>query len=67
MISDYFSKALGWHNRPIGGRSAEWTQLDSTGPPNIQFKKTVVPFEIRDMKYCNKDASLMQYNGTLQL
>jgi hypothetical protein len=20
----------GWHNRPIGGRSAEWTQLDST-------------------------------------
>jgi hypothetical protein len=20
----------GWHNRPIGGRSAEWSQLDST-------------------------------------
>jgi hypothetical protein len=20
----------GWHNRPIGGRSAEWIQLDST-------------------------------------
>jgi hypothetical protein len=20
----------GWHNRPIGGRRAEWTQLDST-------------------------------------
>jgi hypothetical protein len=20
----------GWHNRPIGDRSAEWTQLDST-------------------------------------
>jgi hypothetical protein len=20
----------GWHNRPMGGRSAEWTQLDST-------------------------------------
>jgi hypothetical protein len=20
----------GWHNMPIGGRSAEWTQLDST-------------------------------------
>jgi hypothetical protein len=20
----------GWHSRPIGGRSAEWTQLDST-------------------------------------
>jgi hypothetical protein len=22
----------GWHNRPIGGRSAEWTQVDSTPP-----------------------------------
>jgi hypothetical protein len=21
---------LGWHNRPFGGHSAEWTQLDST-------------------------------------
>jgi hypothetical protein len=20
----------GWHNRPIGGRNVEWTQLDST-------------------------------------
>jgi hypothetical protein len=20
----------GWHNKPIGGRSAEWTQLDTT-------------------------------------
>jgi hypothetical protein len=20
----------GWHSRPVGGRSAEWTQLDST-------------------------------------
>jgi hypothetical protein len=25
----------GWHNRPIGGRSAEWTKLDSTPPPTI--------------------------------
>jgi hypothetical protein len=25
-----FTITLGWHNRPIGGRSAEWTQLDST-------------------------------------
>jgi hypothetical protein len=23
----------GWHNRPISGRSAEWTQFDSTFPP----------------------------------
>jgi hypothetical protein len=27
----------GWHNRPICGRSAEWTQLDST--PTITIKK----------------------------
>jgi hypothetical protein len=30
----------GWHNRPIGGRSAEWT-LDSS-PPLYQFKKNSV-------------------------
>jgi hypothetical protein len=29
----------GWHNRPIGGRSAEWTQLDST--PTIPIKKKI--------------------------
>jgi hypothetical protein len=28
----------GWRNRPIGGRSSEWTQLDST-PPLYQLKK----------------------------
>jgi hypothetical protein len=28
---------LGWHNRPIGDRSAEWTQMDST--PTISVKK----------------------------
>jgi hypothetical protein len=27
----------GWHNRPISGRSAEWTQLGSI-PPLYQFK-----------------------------
>jgi hypothetical protein len=27
----------GWHNRPAGGRSAEWTQLDTT--PTIQIKR----------------------------
>jgi hypothetical protein len=26
----------GWHNTPTGGRSAEWTQLDST---TISIKK----------------------------
>jgi hypothetical protein len=31
----------GWHNRPIGGRSGEWTQLDST-PPLYQFKKNTL-------------------------
>jgi hypothetical protein len=30
----------GWHKRPIGGRSAEWTQLDSIPPPVYQLKKT---------------------------
>jgi hypothetical protein len=30
----------GWHNRPIGGRSAEWTQLDSIPQcTNSNFKK----------------------------
>jgi hypothetical protein len=28
----------GSYNRPIGGRRAKWTQLDST-PPLFQFKK----------------------------
>jgi hypothetical protein len=28
----------GWHNRPIGGHSAEWTQLDST-PQYTNLKK----------------------------
>jgi hypothetical protein len=28
-----------WHNRPISGRSTEWTQLGSTPP--IQIKKTI--------------------------
>jgi hypothetical protein len=28
----------GWHNRPIGGRSAEWTQLYST-PHYTNLKK----------------------------
>jgi hypothetical protein len=31
---------LDWHNRPIGGRSAEWTQLDST--PTIPIEKEKV-------------------------
>jgi hypothetical protein len=30
---------LGWHNRPIGGRSAECTQLDSTLTIPITKKK----------------------------
>jgi hypothetical protein len=28
----------GWHNRPIGGRSAEWTQFDFT-PQYTNLKK----------------------------
>jgi hypothetical protein len=30
----------GWHNCPISGRSAEWTQLDST--PNIPIKNKCI-------------------------
>jgi hypothetical protein len=30
----------GWHNRPLSGRSAEWTQLDSTHPI-YQLKKFI--------------------------
>jgi hypothetical protein len=32
----------GWQNRPISGRSAEWTQLDST-PQYTNFKKISTP------------------------
>jgi hypothetical protein len=28
-----------WHNRPIIGRSAEWTQLDLAPPPPYQLEK----------------------------
>jgi hypothetical protein len=31
----------GWHNRPISGRSAEWTQLDFT-PHYTNLKKKAV-------------------------
>jgi hypothetical protein len=31
---------LGWHNRPINGCSADWTQLDST-PPLYQLKSII--------------------------
>jgi hypothetical protein len=34
----YHHNHPGLHNRPIGGRIAEWTQLDST--PNYTNKKT---------------------------
>jgi hypothetical protein len=33
----------GWHKRPIGGRSAEWTQLDSTPP---HYTKKYVRFAV---------------------
>jgi hypothetical protein len=40
---------MGWHNRPIGGRSAEWTQLDSTAPLYQCGKKIKpVPFQIQN-------------------
>jgi hypothetical protein len=36
----------GWHNRPISGRSAEWTQLDSV-PALYQFNFFYVDWFIR--------------------
>jgi hypothetical protein len=33
-----------WHNWPIGDRSVEWTQLDST--PNIPIKKYYISIEL---------------------
>jgi hypothetical protein len=42
----------GWHNRPIGGRSAEWTQLDFT-PPLYQLK--IINY------YSNKNIGIINY------
>jgi hypothetical protein len=39
----------GWHNRPIGGRSAEWTQLDSN--PTIRIKKNRLSFALGSPLY----------------
>jgi hypothetical protein len=36
--SSIFIITRGWHNTPIGGRSAEWTQLTST-PHFTHLKK----------------------------
>jgi hypothetical protein len=38
----------GWHNRPIGGRSAEWTQLDST--PN--YTNLIFKLGYKSTKHC---------------
>jgi hypothetical protein len=35
----------GWHNRPVGGRSAEWTQLDSS--PHYTNLKKIQPKDFR--------------------
>jgi hypothetical protein len=50
----------GWHNRPISGRSAEWTQLDSTHHyTNLNKKKMVSLFSSR--------ATFMQKKGEIML
>jgi hypothetical protein len=38
IIPSISPSSRGWHNRPLSGRSADWTQLDST-PPLYQLKK----------------------------
>jgi hypothetical protein len=45
----------GWHNRPISGRSAEWTQLDST-PPYTNLTKIV------KKKYLRKNESHFSFD-----
>jgi hypothetical protein len=46
----------GWNNRPISGRSAEWTQLDST-PPLYQLKRTNGDSWLR-LALCNRHKRL---------
>jgi hypothetical protein len=40
----------GWHNRPIGGRSAEWTQLDSTPHYTNLKRKALRPIRNENCK-----------------
>jgi hypothetical protein len=42
----------GWHNRPIVGRRAEWTQLDSTPTLPIKKMKNVAPCSLVDIYGC---------------
>jgi hypothetical protein len=46
----------GWHNRPSGGRSAEWTQLDSTTTSLLAvYRQSVylgaMPLEVHDRRF----------------
>jgi hypothetical protein len=42
----------GWHNRPISGRSAEWTQLDSTHHyTNLKRKRYLPKSNLCDSYY----------------
>jgi hypothetical protein len=40
----------GWHNRPIGGSSAEWAQLDST-PNYTNLKKQIKTTKEMDLAF----------------
>jgi hypothetical protein len=50
----------GWHNRPIGGRSTDWTQLDFTPPIPIKKKSCVTCPETLDR---DQIPSLSSSNG----
>jgi hypothetical protein len=50
----------GWHNRPIGGRSAEWTQLDFT--PHYTNKKKI-SVEIQNFIIIGRSISLIILQG----
>jgi hypothetical protein len=58
LANDHFTKfpiiiKWGWHNRPIGGRSAEWTQLDSV-PHHTKLKKKTCFFSLLSLIFCSK-------------
>jgi hypothetical protein len=42
----------GWHNRPIDGRSAEWTQLDSTPTIPIFLKNSTLESPEKIQHFC---------------
>jgi hypothetical protein len=47
-----------WHNRPIGGRSAEWTQLDTS--PSYSLTYGAEPF-LRSCQLCSHSGTSQHF------